>query len=361
LNAYSELNEFAKYNFFTSSFYNGLDIITDKMPDIIMLTDVKSIQTVLDPLTDVVQIVGRFRDDDQGKRTFNKVNHFYTTNWKLNLFDPEKSKLKVELNCLIYDAAKAIVRSNPRYEKDEELKSIYDQELRRLLFSQFLTKNQTDYFKIDNFLNDERVRSYYKSKDALIEAYNQENQRAFIPTFLTNTHIPGNGDHLNLKGGRRYSIENVHRVVNALFALEHFKDSQEYKDIIKYYREHANDVLQCYLKLGYEAIKNLGFKINAIRKAIIVADFEAKRNHYPLIDAIHLRFSLNKFYPLSDIKIILQNIYDEFGLTDFPALGTHIEHYFDCTECKKKVTGKQARGYFLNSHKQLAYPDYERT
>lgn len=53
----------AKYNFFTCRFYSALDIRIGKYkPDILMLTDLRTAQwTIIDPLTEAIQIQGRFR------------------------------------------------------------------------------------------------------------------------------------------------------------------------------------------------------------------------------------------------------------------------------------------------------------
>ena len=64
-NAYSrfEPKRMRKFNFFTSRFYAGMDIELECKPDLIMLSDVNLVEhTVLDPYSDMIQIVGRFRN-----------------------------------------------------------------------------------------------------------------------------------------------------------------------------------------------------------------------------------------------------------------------------------------------------------
>ncbi|MEQ7800178.1 hypothetical protein ABDJ41_10225 [Pedobacter sp. ASV1-7] len=85
-NAFNEIKpkQVAKYNFLTSSFFNGLDITgLDKIPDILILTDIKYVaHTIIDPNTDTYQILGRFRpdnyEDDQRDR-YNSATHIINT------------------------------------------------------------------------------------------------------------------------------------------------------------------------------------------------------------------------------------------------------------------------------------------
>lgn len=64
-NAYSKFDPklMKKFNFFTSRFNAGMDIELNYKPDLIMLSDVNLVEhTVLDPFSDMIQIVGRFRN-----------------------------------------------------------------------------------------------------------------------------------------------------------------------------------------------------------------------------------------------------------------------------------------------------------
>lgn len=64
-NVYEEWNKdkMKRYNFFTSRFFNAVDMELEEQPHVIMLTDVYFAEhTMIDPYTDAIQIVGRFRN-----------------------------------------------------------------------------------------------------------------------------------------------------------------------------------------------------------------------------------------------------------------------------------------------------------
>ena len=57
------LTELAEVNFFTSRFYSAVDIKLDYQPNVIVLTDVfHAPYSMIDPQTEVVQAIGRFRN-----------------------------------------------------------------------------------------------------------------------------------------------------------------------------------------------------------------------------------------------------------------------------------------------------------
>ena len=62
-NVVTELGNFAKYNFLTSKFFNAVDIFLNEKPTVILMTDVlRKAFSMLDPYSDSIQILGRFRN-----------------------------------------------------------------------------------------------------------------------------------------------------------------------------------------------------------------------------------------------------------------------------------------------------------
>ncbi|WDF54900.1 hypothetical protein [Mucilaginibacter sp. KACC 22063] len=349
--AYSELTDFNKYNFLTSSYYNGLDIVPLTPADVILISDGSADHTMIDPLTDSVQIIGRFRSG------YSKATHFYTTNWKVNALDDKAIDTWINVHCKIYETLRTLKLANPRTSHDQLHNQILEQASNR--YAEFVTDNQLDHFKIDNFVNEQRVKGYYKFNDNLIAAY-KSNYSAFDLTVLDYVLIPNKQDKLKIRGGKRYSIENNRLVADTLRQLEAFKDRTAYKEAIRHFEQKAPLILQAYHKLGYDKLHELGFKKSLIHRAVIKADFENEINYYPLIDAVQSAFTLNVFYPATiKIKPLLAAIYRDFEI-DLVAEARHIKYFFYCVYITKRVDKKPTKGYILIRPKQQAYPDYQR-
>ena len=93
-NVYEQWNKdkMKRYNFFTSRFFNAVDMELEEQPHVIMLTDVYFAEhTMIDPYTDAIQIVGRFR---------NGVSSItYISNTKKGLPQRSKEEIKGYLIC----------------------------------------------------------------------------------------------------------------------------------------------------------------------------------------------------------------------------------------------------------------------
>ena len=90
-------NKIRMYNFFTSRFYNALDIELDEQPNIIIISDVYfAEQTMVDPYCDVIQIVGRFRNG------VSNIVHISNTNKDLPQRSMEEIKLYIHSSEEVY-------------------------------------------------------------------------------------------------------------------------------------------------------------------------------------------------------------------------------------------------------------------
>ena len=78
-----------KYNFFTSRFFSAFDIeLKLHKPDILILTDLKTAKhSTIDPLTEAIQIQGRFREPDPKTigYWFNSLTHIHNYNENLKV------------------------------------------------------------------------------------------------------------------------------------------------------------------------------------------------------------------------------------------------------------------------------------
>ena len=90
-NALSEIcYPLRKYNFFTSRFYSAIDINLDVKPDVLILTNLNQADyTKIDPLTEAIQIQGRFRVKFKDGQTYNSLTHITNTKDLKALSDKE--------------------------------------------------------------------------------------------------------------------------------------------------------------------------------------------------------------------------------------------------------------------------------
>jgi hypothetical protein len=179
-NAYDEINDkFSKYNFLTSRFFSAVDIDYKKYkcdPIVIMVSDVVSVgHSIIDPVTEAIQICGRFRnpekeDEEQGKITVLK-DIYHVANYKPKL----TSFSEIEVRAILKDKKKLHdFISNFKPNSDiEYINTFIDEILKINGFSYFLREKdgQLNHFMVDNFVNEERVKGYFQTGKSLQKQY----------------------------------------------------------------------------------------------------------------------------------------------------------------------------------------------
>ena len=179
-NTYENLHlPLAKYNFFTCRFFSAVDIELPYNPDIIILTDLQTAKhSMVDPLSEVIQIQGRFREKHDGKK-YNSITHI--TNFLImNALTEEQVKREFEEWKISY---LALIE---RYKNSTETisKNAIEKEIRKGSIYPYL--NKPDYtvndFAVVNRYNEERVKGYYSLESELIKAYS--NSGTFNPIYI---------------------------------------------------------------------------------------------------------------------------------------------------------------------------------
>ena len=155
------LTELAEVNFFTSRFYSAVDIKLDYQPNVIVLTDVfHAPYPMIEPQTEVVQAVGRFRNGVA------KLHHVTNTDSKLVCLPRETLIQQLESKEAIYNKVAAIPTAN-EIERGALLEAIGGMDYKR-----FITRDgKRNHFMWDNAWEDEKIRAYYKYPSTVKAAY----------------------------------------------------------------------------------------------------------------------------------------------------------------------------------------------
>ena len=160
--AYQELQELADINFFTSRFYSAVDIELDYKPTVVMLSDVVHAPfSSVDPATEVIQAIGRFRNGTSG------AWHITNTNPGLQVITPEALEDKLVAHEEVYQHIYAMPLATITH------KTAQEQALNGMEYKRFVTATgERHHFMWDNAHDDERIKSYYLCSKRLYDAYN---------------------------------------------------------------------------------------------------------------------------------------------------------------------------------------------
>lgn len=332
-NAYSKIDttNLARINFLTSSFYNGLDIEGFKqLPDVLLLTDLSvADHTMLDPNTDVYQILGRFRQPVDSEETKDRIR---TATHIVN----NKRNAVVKLQD---DALSAVGYSYMGYKALNDLQQtvtnqvaieIYEEAKKRLLpYANLLnTREELDPFKLDNYLYNCRLKQCYGHPIALPLAYEfsglfdvQEEHKEYLPEEFETMS----------KTMNRYSTTNIKWCYAQIITNQFVSDEDDRINIRKELKARFPLVFEAEEKLTLAKIQQLGFKKSAIEKALLKYNIEKGLIHHGLVDVICRLFMVGISYQVADVKCKIQKVYDEFGIKK-TAVGKDIKTYFDVDE-----------------------------
>ena len=308
-----------KYNFFTSRFYNALDIELEIKPTVIMISDVYfSEYSMIDPHTDAIQAIGRFRNG------VNRVCHIFNTNPNLPVRTEEEIGIYLQANKEVYDKIKTFYDCAT----SEEARNAYHGILKVLPFNQMLNKDgKENFFAIDNYVDEALLKSSYNAQEKLIASY--RSNRLF-DLDVESAYFPF-GDFERLKKESKYtSLKDKRKEV--VRQLELLKGDDE-TEMIRNYKEDLRKadsfIYEAYEEIGKEMIESLDYSVKRIKEAMILKQNRGKTEGTEFIQLIKNSFKVGQKYTKKYIKEELTRIYALTGVTPQKTItGQSIKEFF---------------------------------
>ena len=312
-----------KYNFFTSRFYNALDIELKIKPTVIMISDVYfSEYSMIDPHTDAIQAIGRFRNG------VNRVCHIFNTNPNLPVRTEEKIGIYLQVSKEVYDKIKTFYDCAT----SEEARKAYREALKVLPFNQMLNKDgKENFFAIDNYVDEALLKSSYNAQEKLIASY--RSNRLF-DLDVESAYFPF-GDFERLKKESKYaSLKDKRKEV--VRQLELLKGDDE-TEMIRNYKEDLRKadsfIYGAYEEIGKEMIESLDYSVKRIKEAMILKQNREKTEGTEFIQLIKNSFKVGQKYTKKYIKEELTRIYALTGVIPQKTItGQSIKEFFHVKE-----------------------------
>lgn len=339
-NAYSQIDyPLTKYNFFTCRFYSALDILIGKYkPDILMLTDLRTAQwTMIDPFTEAIQIQGRFRKKGKDDITYNSLTHITTINPNIRVRSKEEIKNRIDQSIVNYNLLKEQPETN-EFKKEAILEDMENLKYQDLIDE----RGEINPFSIDNLYNEERVRAYYQSANALYQAYLATD--FFNVTYSNVTECVGDDDIERLNNTKA-ATEQRKQLVCLVSRMEEWLNDgkitfEEKEQILSQLRKQpeCDYVLSAYNKIGRDAIVTAEYKKQLIDKKVKEYDkAQAQKLRFSpkVLNDIKAEFPMGIYLPKEEVKQRLQLIYQENGV-NYKVTQNTINDYYDCDVSNSK-------------------------
>lgn len=308
--AYDQINEkFAKYNFLTSRYFSAVDIDYEAYhcdPIIIMVSDVLAVEhSAIDPSTEAVQIVGRFRKPEKVEgepeiTVIKDVYHISNYNSKLTSFN------ETEIMAILDDKRRLheFISTFKPASDIEYINQFIEEILKMNGFSYFLREEdgRLNYFMVDNFKYTEQVKRYYKSGKSLIEKYstvkhfNLTGESKFIKYSLTDQQLQEVNDNTAYLTTNDFVSQRLNEILEG--GLTDFNRIANLS-LLRFSYPNQMSIVDQY---GLENSAKLDYNINRIEKQL--QDAKGLKHLLPIIKYIQRAFD-KKGYTSQEIEGLL--------------------------------------------------------
>ena len=344
-----EHQQYAKFNFLTSKFFSAVDIDVPTKANVLMITNIQqTAHSVIDPLTDAVQIYGRCR---AGVESATHIANIYPDRFMVSKADiAEYTNKEIELVMSLKDFR---TKSFSLLGK-QVAESFIDKNFSSEIFNE---DDSINAFKKDNLLDSRSVKSFYNTDESLLNEY--RNCHFFKFTWVPVKHIFSDLDRLKIKRAknaakRKLVAEQLHHLITTNQDIE--LNPNDYNADLERLKDEDEFIFETYFVLGYEKLVELKFSKKQIGDAVFLLKKQEDKNPMLMIDRILYAFPLhgnNKYY-CDDVKRKLQDIYSEFNYEKkhgvlHKAKASDIEDYFKCKlhNGKHKIDGVYRSWYRL--------------
>lgn len=328
-NAFSSLTPLAPINFFTSRFYSAVDIDvapSDKV-SVIMVSDYSlGRYSLIDPTTEAVQIVGRFRAGVE------YICHIINTSHSPECVGVENIKERLNGGENVYNAISQITPSS-FYES-----SALTQALERMDYSRFVESDGSrNHFMWDNATNAESVKSYYEPFGGLEEIY-KKHFKVTISEHNTNSFVPLK------KAEQKSTTEGLFRAV-AEYYFQH--SPQEAEEIIA-------EMMNTLRTFGADYVKEKGYNFDKLKSTVRQKNCEEQLGSDEAFGYIYKHIKRGDTISISKANGIVADMVKTLSIHYTKRITTTmLKRYFDFTytrtECERRIAiGEPTRADLYN-------------
>lgn len=350
----SSLDEehFKEYNFFTSRFFSAVDFDVDYDCNVYLVTDINTAEySAIDPNTDAIQIIGRFRNKSID------LNIHVISN-----ADPDLNCRTVENSRTFLYCTEKIYTSISNYRKttrDKTVLEVLNLTLDVLPFTKFLdVRGKKSYFKFDNYMYNNRVLSYYLNYDNLLKAYREckiiDSEIYYFNVIHETRDYFYDSTMMTYRKLFKSYGDNVKKIVRLLLALKDPKVTEDAKiqteGILNGVELYFPEVFEAYsLNIDVQEIRECKNKDQVL--ALIKEDKKKReRNSFAFIEDLRDEFPVNSFFTGDIFREKLKNLIDKHGLS----LSSNIKearNFLEIKETKGKGEERNIRFYKVLAHK----------
>lgn len=319
------ITELERYNFFTSRFYSAVDILCKNPPHVIFVSDLYgAAQSVIDPATEAIQIIGRFRGG------VNSVTHIASIRPELECMSSSEIDHWIQGASAIFNDWKAqLARTTNIGER-----TLLQEAIGENSYLPYLDENgKPDSFLIANFYEKEQVKRLYTSADLLYSAYEQTGYFVFSHEERL---MPVSDNERMAIQHRLAKKKRAELIVRKLEEMEKMSRATDKKIQKRYQRMLVNlitstadkYIYDCFCRFGAEFIRKTDYNENKLRTALNVSSEHTIKKSGQMRIYIQRTFPVGAEFSVQEAKSMLKQVYKKMGLNTGRGITTkELEQY----------------------------------
>lgn len=339
---------FSKYNFLTSRFFAALDIDFDKDVEIYIITDLGiADHSIIDPETDAVQIIGRFRNKSIKKN----VKVLLTEEPEILALSKTDCLTLIDKYEFCYNDIINFGKTLPSGDDKRLVKEITN----RLDFNHFMSYNgQRNHFKVDNYVYRHKINKHYQNFDNIINAYKdltvgETEQKRFDIKYIGTqwSNLDSAKAKLLTSMGQKLST-TIMEVVTILDACKEESTDEIFdtEQLIEDIKRMQPEIFLAYQIVDKDTLLLIEKKIELTRE-ITRAHINSLGSNLSFLSDLKVEFLLGEKLTTLEIKARFQSLITKHKLS-FKATKANLDKYIDF---KRVALNKDSNGYKVRSYK----------
>lgn len=352
LTVISTNQHFDNYNFLTERFNSGVDIEIEEDIEIYIVSDVNiSHGTLVNPDTDVYQIIGRFRKQKAERKATTTV--IACTNSEIDFM--EKSYVKIFLKVLeqCYKLIRLVISSL----SEKETKSILTELSKILQFNTYIDDNgRKNFFMIDNLYYKNLIKSFYRKDTLLNSTYRKSTLKGSSIkryTILSTRQLIHSVNSANL---RLWDNNKSYREIltEIIFDLTSYEEEtitysiSNIQDLKNQFRRMYPEIIEAYEICGGEELLANCFKREDVLRVLSKNSHLSAKQNFAFLKELKETFYEGRFDSGENLNGDFENLINKYNLQHIKCTLSSLKNFVDVGERTRR---NNARGYRIGATK----------
>ncbi|MNK21493.1 hypothetical protein D3C87_397490 [compost metagenome] len=348
--------KFSKYNFLTSRYFSAVDIDTEENVDIVIISDINNFpHSLIDPSTDILQIVGRLRK----KEYVGSINLIAKISSDIQYVSEKSIKDIFAFGRKLRDFLEIAFTSTQNEELKMYIKQLANINSDRAFFNVDFTSN---YFMMDNYRLENKALSLYRKDEKLVQAIRNLSVRGTDIRYFNVNHIKEvynpSEPTVKLISARKQFKDKFEDLITTMESIQKSKKEKsenkflidQSEDLERYIVSEYFEMYEVFLNEGSAKVREIGASQKAIKDYYYLNHDNEHLKNTPLLQELYSKFRIGKKYEQGEFLKSFMTVYSRY-VPNAKREIQNIEKFYKIKQSRERRNGPQKRMILLEETK----------